>query len=233
MKILRALPLLFLLACGGDDDGGGGDPPDAQRRPDAERPPDAEPPCETGAGCLVECDLGAPALGNQFAARAGGTADSPNELVGVGLLNDTEPFDVFQLEFYRGFGGVTGGIAPGTYPITGDELNYSSCGVCPRIFTDCTTESCAPQQYYATGGSITVTQVNPNLVFTASNLTFVEVTIADDGTFTSTPVPNGCQSEFQVVVFDAIVEAGATADADSSRRAPTFTGRISSQTSSN
>lgn len=47
--------------------------------------------------------------------------------------------------------------------------------------------------YYVTGGTITITQVSPMFEGSISNLTFEHVTI-DDSTFQSTPHADGCTS---------------------------------------
>jgi hypothetical protein len=114
--------------------------------------------------------------------------------------------DAFQLELYKGFGIFTDTeIVPGTYTLSGTELNYATCGVCPRIFSNVDTASgMAQEQYFVTGGSVTITQVNPNLQFTVSDLTFVEVTI-NETTFESTPVVDGCESAIASMTFDAVV----------------------------
>lgn len=194
MKRFLALALITLTAActsGGGDDGpslidGGGDDPDG--------PPVAE--------CLAPSTFAAATLGNQV-AESNGAAATPDFTAGSGTLNAAEPFDVFQLEFYK-VGPLAGNIVPGTYPISGPELNYATCAICPRVFTDCTTQACADQQFYATGGSVTLTQVSPNLVYSVSNLTFVEVTI-NATTFESTPVPGGCSSAITSASFSAAV----------------------------
>lgn len=196
------LGMSLLVACGG---GGGGDGDDVVLQPDAEvvDQPDAEPPAPV---CLAEASYGAATLGQQ-AAQSQGPAATPDVEAGFATIGgDTAPVDIIQLELYKGFGVFTGGeIVPGTYTIAGDELNYATCGVCPRIFTDCTDTACADQQFYATGGTVTITSITPNLTFTVQDLTFVEVTI-DETTFQSTPVPNGCSTAVTSASFDAVVE---------------------------
>jgi hypothetical protein len=198
MKRFLALALItFTAACGGG--GGGGDD---TVQPDAEvvDQPDAEVPHV----CDVEASLGTPTLTDP-AAQSQGTAATPDVEAGFGLLNGDAMPDVFQLELYKGFGVFTGEIVPGTYTIAGEELNYSTCGVCPRIFANVNTADGTPtQQFYATGGTVTITAITPNLTFTADNLTFEEVTI-DETTFVSTPVPNGCDSSITSLSFDATV----------------------------
>jgi hypothetical protein len=192
MKRILALALISLTAAcssGGGDDGpslvdGGGDSPDS-----------------AGGTCFADTAYSA-GLGNQGAQSSGGTAAAPNGITAQGTLNAAEPFDIFQLELIKGFGVYTTNITVGQHTLSGDELNYATCGLCPRLFTDCTTTECADQQFYATGGTINVTSITPNLTYTVSNLTFVEVTV-DPTTFESTPVPGGCSTSIASGSFDA------------------------------
>lgn len=192
MKRFLALALIsFTAACssgGGDGpatpDAGGGDDPDAAG----------------GGECFADVSYTAP-LANMAATSSGGTAAAPNGVTGQATLTAAEPFDILQLELIKGYGVYTADITVGQHTLSGDELNYATCGLCPRLFTDCTQTACNDQQFYATGGTINVTQITPNLQFTATNLTFVEVTI-DETTFESTPVPGGCSTSIPSATFD-------------------------------
>jgi len=202
MKRFLALALItFTAACGGG--GGGDDTGDDTVTPDAEvgDDPDAEQP----RVCDVQEALGTVTLTNQ-AADSMGAAATPDFERGGGLINADAMPDVFQLELYKGFGAFTDTeIVPGTYTLSGDELQYSTCGVCPRIFANVDTGTGMPtQQFYVTGGTVTITAINPNLTFTVSDLAYVEVTV-DETTFVSTPVPNGCTSSITSLAFDATV----------------------------
>jgi hypothetical protein len=194
MKRILALALVsFTAACGG---GGGGDDTST---PDAEVGDDPDSAVEHT--CFADPSYSAP-LGNQGATSGGGTAAAPNGVTAQGTLTAAEPFDILQLELIKGYGVYTADITVGEHTLSGDELNYATCGLCPRLFTDCTADTCNDQQFYATGGTINVTSITPNLTFTATNLTFVEVTI-EEGTFVSTPVPGGCSTGIASASFDA------------------------------
>ena len=164
------------------------------------------PACDEApeGGCLVTANFCEPPGGNPQAQSSGAAAD-PDAVVGVAQLSDAAPFDILQLELIRGFGAFQTSITTGRFELTGDELDYATCGVCPRIFTDCTTTECAAQQFYVTGGTVEVTSLSPNFEFTLSDLTFVEVTI-DETTFESTPVANGCETEIGTLSFSAAVQ---------------------------
>jgi hypothetical protein len=191
-RFLGTLLLASVAACGG----GGGSDPDAG--PDSGPPPDAEEPHV----CLTVADFGAPTLVDQVAPGVGDPT-SPDAISYQGDLDAAEFPDVFQLELLMGYGVFTKGVTTGTFEILDDELNYGTCGLCPRIFAD--NGSDARQQYYATGGTITVTSINPNLTGTVTDLDLVEVTISTDGTYTSTPVTDGCATRIVSAAFDVAV----------------------------
>jgi hypothetical protein len=70
----------------------------------------------------------------------------------------TAPMDVLQIELWDGRGAFTGGlVVPGTYPITGAELSRDTCGICVRGLGGKGTAD--EMEYFATGGSVTVTTV--------------------------------------------------------------------------
>jgi hypothetical protein len=199
-----AIVLASLAGCGDFPRlGGGGGDPDA-RAPDSDPGdvPDAgAPTCET---CAVGCDLGAVMFGADQAAQSlcqAGPCPNPADpdyLLGSGAILGVTPQHALALELYKNFGAFAGGpIVPGTFPITGVELDYATCGVCPLIRS-------AEKIYYATAGTITVGEVFPTFRFTASNLALEEVTI-DPTTFESTPVPGGCTTQITSAMFSAPV----------------------------
>jgi len=113
--------------------------------------------------------------------------------------------DLLDIEIYDGYGVFTNGVQPGTYNLTGDELNYGTCGLCVLILGDATASSADP--YMATGGSITITSISPTGTFagTGTNLAFTHVSI-DQNTLESTPVNDGCNSSVASVSFSATVQ---------------------------
>jgi hypothetical protein len=149
--------------------------------------------------------------------------EGENESVtlGVGVNADQ---DGFVLELYKGFTVFQAGIVPGTYQLTGEELNYASCGVCVRFFGDA-APGAPGQDFMATGGTVTITEVGATgsgrLKATLSNLTFTHVTI-DGTTFNSTPVGDGCDTAMTGAVIDSPIVAAAPKPG-----APTASTRIS------
>jgi hypothetical protein len=170
--------------------------------------------------CLANVTYGSTTLGDQAAVAAcgpagmlgvcagdgGGDASDPDLLTSAASLDSSAASltDYFVLELYKGYSSFGTKIAPGRYPITGDELDYETCGVCPLIRADCSYDGVCQQIFYATGGTVTITSVYPNLAFTVENLTFAEVAI-DPGTRASTPLSGGCVSAIDSGSFDAFV----------------------------
>jgi len=108
------------------------------------------------------------------------------ELTSLGLGG--ADLDYLQLEFYD--------PATGSFNLaTGDNSNYASCVQCLRIFEDA-TETGLGRQYFQSKGSINIGSSSrvhddpPSLSVTLTDVELVEVTI-QEGTFTSTKVPNG------------------------------------------
>ena len=96
--------------------------------------------------------------------------------------------DSLQLEFYV--------PDTGTFNLgTGANDNYSTCEQCIRIFED-TTETSA-RIFYQRSGTMAISAGSavhddpPSVSATLTNVELEEVTIADDGTFESTPVSGG------------------------------------------
>jgi len=223
-SILFALPLA-LAACGGDD----GDPiiediDSGVAGPDACV---AAKPSAAGAvmlrkgenvridggglahgGCQATATYGTATAGQQFseATFEECTTTNPTDIIYEGALNADASPDLFALQLYKGYGAFASGeIRTGTYNITGDETQFADCGVCALIFADIdTTNGMIGSRYLATGGTVTITSVSPNLTGSVSNLTFTHVDI-NDQTFMSTPNADGCPSAITSLSFDVAV----------------------------
>ncbi|HEY5952411.1 MAG TPA: hypothetical protein VIV40_43230 [Kofleriaceae bacterium] len=202
-----AFPLCTVaLACGGDDGGGGIHVVDAAMG------------SGSGSGqkdaaavtCYVD-SMYAPTFGSadQFAQTAGSGASGSNahtEIWGGALNMDMTP-DVLQVELYAGFAAFNGtDIMPKTIQLSGDELNYKTCGACVRIFADSTQDNSAAQ-YFATAGTVTLSSVQGTLMGTLSNITLTKVTVADD--YTSTPVGDGCTTTITSATMNAMLQMGS------------------------
>ena len=150
--------------------------------------------------CFADADYGTATLSNALADYDGSDA------FGIAELNaDT---DLLLIELYDGFGAFANGLTTGMVTITGDEANYETCGACVLLRTDCddnTGQGCDPATapvYMATGGTINIIELSPNLKVDLSNVTFDHVDI-DENTFASTPHRDMCTSGIVSASFDA------------------------------
>ena len=179
---------LLLVACGDD---GGGTSTDAKE-----------------ADANANCTVSSASFGNR-GALAGASTWGMGGAAGVGdirailPLEAASPSDILIVEFYTGFAPfgtsqAPTAVVPGTYQLTGSQLQYADCGVCLRIGTNADSGTgMYEDDYMVTGGTVTVTavdnRVGGNLAFTLSNLQFEHATI-DPDSFMSTPVGDGCNS---------------------------------------
>jgi hypothetical protein len=188
--------LILGLSLGLVDCGGGDDPatPDANtNNADA-----------NNASCLVNADLASPTLAEQVGSYAG-TPATPDFVDVIGTVNADAMPDGFAVELYAGSGALAGGIVPGTYPLAGADLNYETCGVCVRLFTDFNGTQFTDAGYFATGGTVTITQVSPNFIGSVSNITMEHVEV-DATTFASTPHADGCTTSVTAASWDVVPE---------------------------
>jgi hypothetical protein len=175
----------LIAACGGGSSSGDDDdtPPADSNNNTSDGP--------TGA-CTAESSYTASAAtsqGSLYACETMGCAvtEAVELYVDAALNADATP-DLLGLELFKGFGPFTKGITTGTFPITGDDANYGTCGACLLIRTNLDTGTGEiADSYMATGGTITITALTPMVTGTLSNVTFTHVTI-DEKSFESTPV---------------------------------------------
>jgi hypothetical protein len=133
-------------------------------------------------------------------AEGQGTAAIPADLHVQGSLDTTAGADVLDLQLFEQYGAfaVAGGIRPGTYRLTGGELNYDSCGLCVSLLSHFDVVG-QPQIYWATGGTVEITEVAPRFVARLTDLTFTHVTITASNH--STIVGDGCTSAILAASF--------------------------------
>lgn len=218
MKKFSIAPLFLapFLACGG---GGGGThvTVDGHTGSGSGSGSGSAAPCTAAA--TYGSDFGSAA--DQFAAWDGSAtataAPGSFEQWGAALNADT---DLIQLELYKNSGAITN-IAPGTYPIQGDDTNYKTCGVCVRLLTDATSMAYA-DDYLATSGTVTITSVGGSGTGSGSartygtmagsfqNIHFDHVMIAASPDFTSTIVGD-CSSTLASGSFSATISYGGSA----------------------
>lgn len=191
--VLIACAAAFFFACSD----GGSEPAntDAGAQLDAGFAPVDAGPVPNPPHCKVDSSLGTLSsftlVGSYY-----GTDQDGAWLQGNFAYNDDR--DVVVLELYEGKGAFSGPPAVGTYPLTGAELNYATCGVCVLLAADYADGG---PSYFATGGSVTLSSVNGQLTGILDDVTFGHVTI-DEVTHVSTPVDDGCASQLERLTFD-------------------------------
>jgi hypothetical protein len=205
MRKLSLLVIPFslsaLVACGGDD-GDGVTPIDA--------------PIDTTGG--VTCSVSTADFGNKGALT--GIAQIAVSTMNPALyriamqaqLEAAEPTDVIFVDFFTGytpFGTQQAptAVVPGTYQLSGEQLDFATCGVCVTLGTNATASG-VEDDYMVTQGTLTVDAVgdavNETLTFSLSGLQFQHVTINPD-TAVTTPVGDGCTTEISNATFTGTV----------------------------
>lgn len=195
--------LASLLAACGDD--GGGSAIDA-------RIVGQDAPVE----CKATAAYGTATLADQYAGR---DLDTNPEAAYVNGSMNTD-FDDLTVELYKGYGVFTDTeIVPTTVQLTGEEAAYETCGACVLIYANWDRDlGEAEMVYLAIGGTLTITQVSPNLQGTLLNASFVHVDIDTDGV--STPSPDQCASTIEQASFDAVVMTDPPMFAPATRHRP-------------
>jgi len=201
MKLSALAPValsLALAACGGSDDDG-----PVVVGPDAATSIDAP---------VAPCTISTPTFGAKGALTATATfaADTTDprlyKIAFTAPLETGSPTDLFFFEVFTGYApfGTTSAPTPaiaGTYPITGNQLQYADCSVCVTLASNGTADGWE-DDFMATGGTVNITQigtaVGQNLNVTFQNLTFEQVTFSQSQ---STPVGNGCVTSIASASF--------------------------------
>ncbi|MGE0399765.1 MAG: hypothetical protein AB7T06_23830 [Kofleriaceae bacterium] len=171
MRIFVAITGALLVACG--DDGGGS-------------AVDAAPDAYDTARCLIRGNYGA------LGAMTGTTSQGPTTLTVV--LDAGPPRDSFFIKLNAGKGAFTGGLANGTFPITGADASSPTCGLCVNIIADIVAMQGPSKFYFATAGSVTLTNTQPP-TGSVSDLSFVEVGVNGD------VMPGGCTATIDSMSF--------------------------------
>jgi hypothetical protein len=171
---MRWLPLLALTACS--------DPSTAM--PDAAA---AMADAYDSARCLIKGDFGA----------VGSVSGVPTTMSGNSLsatIDPGPPRDTFFVKLTAGRGVFAGGIAPGTYTISGVDAGYLTCGLCVHIIADITTNG-PSKFYFADSGSVTLTTTNP-IAGSATNLHLTAVDINS-----GMKIADGCDAKIASIMF--------------------------------
>jgi hypothetical protein len=197
------------LADGSDTDGG--DAPDSGA-PDADTTVDASsidgstadaaPLADAGPNpsCVVPLE-GFGALGDVVVAVS--TAGA-SDLWGSFPLDQSGTPDTLFIELWSGWGAFPNQVTTGTFPLTGDDGSYQTCGACVYIRGDVVGPGTSNGFWMATGGTLTLTSIEGNLTGTLSNVTFAHMA---SGTQT-VPANDGCDTSLESVAFDGPIPAG-------------------------
>jgi len=141
---------------------------------------------DASSGCLVSTNYGA------LGAKTGTTAQGPTTLTIT--LDAGPPRDTFFLKLNTGKGVFAGGLANGTYTLSGADLDFNNCGLCVNVIGDIVAGQGPSQFFFATAGSVTLTSTSPP-AGSLSNVTFTEVTLS------GAPVDGGCTSSIASMTF--------------------------------
>lgn len=210
MRVSRpgALAILGLALAGPLGAGCGDGEADADAAPGIDAGADAAPGIDAGP-CTVSA-AGYGDVGVIETASANRTFDMSKER--IFWLGTLEPGaatpDVLDVRLFAGFGAFeTAAIAPGTYPIAGPEIEFSTCGVCVLIQGD----YLAPGKQYlmAQSGTLTITELGASgtgaFRATLTDATFVHVSI-DTTTSVSTIIDDGCTTSLDSAEWDTPIE---------------------------
>lgn len=169
------LGLLVLGACGNDPPAGADAPGGG---------PDA--PYDT-ARCLIA------GLYGDLGTKTGTTSQGPTTLTIT--LDAGPPKDSFFLKLTAGKGAFTGGLANGTFTITGADAQFSNCGLCTNIIANIDPTTGPAKFYFADSGTVTLTSTSPP-AGSLSNVHLVETNVG-----TGAAVPNGCIATIAAMTF--------------------------------
>jgi hypothetical protein len=144
------------------------------------------------ARCLIKGNFGA--LGT-VTGTADSTMGGPTLTV---TLDPGPPRDAFFIKLVAGRGPFTGGIAPGTFSISGVDAGYTTCGLCVHIIADIVAMQGPSKFYFADSGMVTLTSTAP-IAGSASNVRLSEVDINS-----GMKIAGGCQAMIESITFSAM-----------------------------
>jgi hypothetical protein len=201
-KVLLSLLLITGCVVGNDASGGDGDGDgDGDGGGDGGALPDGMPPSRSCALPETTANAGDLAALKAQQCNVPGTQGARKWYRVSATLPGS--MDHVQIELWDGRGVFAGGaVAPGTYPITGAELDPATCGVCVRGLGD--KGDATQKEYFATSGEVQVTAIGgpgATISVTLSSATFAEI---DDA---KAVVPGGCSATVSRVKLDGTVVA--------------------------
>jgi len=176
----------------GNGDGTGDDPGDT-------------PPDGTATVCLSTPDI------TIVDGQSEGSVGFQDGTTGPQYIDVTVPLTqgggshFLNLSLWDGYGGLSGGLQPGTIELTGDELSIADCGACVLVGSDATET----EALMASGGSVTIsavsTTVGSEFTATLSNVTFRQIGL-DENTGMVTDVAGGCEASLAGAQISATIQ---------------------------
>jgi hypothetical protein len=212
-RLIALVGVTFVMACGSSGDDGGDDadlePIDAGVVDARPREDDADSGPEPPECAVVPSygDLGTPDVRRSEVIVRVNQNNFVEKMIYQAIINDD--VDVVQIELFNGFTVFENGLREGTFEITGEELDYATCGVCVRIFGDVGPLGDVRQVYMATGGTVTIrdlglSSIDGRFLSDLVDIELEHVTIHPE-TFESIPVGDGCRSRITEMHTDSPV----------------------------
>ena len=127
-------------------------------------------------------------------AYTSGTA--PSDYYGLTAAINGVPVGIFYLDLYGGIGSLPAGVAPGVYPITGDDTDWSLCAVCVWASFGVSEDTWVMAQ----SGTVRIDQVGARVTGSIEDIELVEIDIDDQ------PIPDGCAATVDGISFDVPID---------------------------
>jgi len=145
------------------------------------------PDAYDSARCLIKGDYGA------VGSLTGSATMGANTLSAT--LDAGPPRDSFFLKLTAGKGVFAGGVATGTFTISGVDSGYLTCGLCVHIIADIVAGTGPSKFYFADSGTVTLTSTAP-IMGSATNLHFTAVDINSGA-----KIADGCDATMASIMF--------------------------------
>lgn len=118
--------------------------------------------------------------------------------------------DIISIRLFEGFTVFDPNFMLGTYPLSGPETNFYTCGACVHVLGDYDPgEQEVAQNFFADSGTLTLTEISTMagqvVTGTINNAHFRQVTLDDQG-MTQLVVPGGCEATVDEIAFTAPVQ---------------------------
>jgi len=118
--------------------------------------------------------------------------------------------DIFSIRLFQGVTVFDPDLVTGTFPLTGVESSFYSCGACVHLLGDYDpgVDEVA-QNFIVDSGMLTIsaisTEAGQMVTGSITDAHFREVTL-DDGNMLQTVIPGGCEATLDEITFNASVQ---------------------------